>query len=305
MKKILNYMVLLVAAIGMLMTAGCTRIEPGYVGIKVNQAGSNKGVEDYPMQTGWVWYFPPTTRVYEYPTFQQNVIWCASHNEGKASDESISFNCKGGAAITADVSMSGKFVAAKVPHIFVKFRSDPDIIVHGYLRNEVRDALGRIGATYDPMEVIGDKRGEFLDKIKAEVKLRCGEWWEVDYITFANKLKVDEKIESAINSIIAQKQQTMASELKVKQTVAEAEQTVAKAEGEQRSKVAVATGEAQAITLKAEAQAKANKLIAESLAANPLVLQSIALEKWDGKLPYVNGGGAMPFINVTGNSTNR
>ena len=298
-------MVLLVAVVGMLITTGCTRIEPGYVGIKVNQAGSNKGVEDYPMQTGWVWYFPPTTRVYEYPTFQQNVIWCASAHEGKSQDESISFNCKGGAAITADVSMSGKFVAAKVPHIFVKFRSDPDVIVHGYLRNEVRDALGRIGATYDPMEVIGDKRGEFLDKIKAEVKLRVGDWWEVDYITFANKLKVDEKIESAINAIIAQKQQTMASELKVKQTVAEAEQTVAKAEGEARSKKAVAEGEAQAITVKAKAQADANKLIAESLAANPLVLQSIALEKWDGKLPYVNGGGALPFINVAGVSTNR
>ena len=303
MKKLISYMVLLVAAIGLL--TGCTRIEPGYVGIKVNQAGSNKGVEDYPMQTGWVWYFPPTTRVYEYPTFQQNVIWCASHSEGKGVDESISFNCKGGAAITADVSMSGKFVSAKVPYIFVKFRSDPDVIVHGYLRNEVRDALGRIGATYDPMEIIGDKRGEFLDAIKKEVKLRCGDWWEVDYITFANKLKVDEKIESAINSIIAQKQQTMASELKVKQTVAEAEQTVAKAEGEARSKKAVAEGEAQAITVKAQAQAKANELIAESLAKNPLVLQSIALEKWDGKLPYVNGGGAMPFINVSGNSTNR
>jgi regulator of protease activity HflC (stomatin/prohibitin superfamily) len=300
MKRIAKYSSLLGLAILAIGLTGCTRIEPGYVGIKVNQAGSNKGVEDYPLQTGWVTYFPLTTRVYEYPTFQQNVIWCASPHEGKAQDESISFNCKGGAAITADVSMSGKFVASKVPHIFVKFRSDPEVIVHGYLRNEVRDALGRIGATYDPMEIIGDKRGEFLDKIKAEVKERVGEWWEVDYITFANKLKVDEKIESAINAIIAQKQQTMASELKVKQTVAEAEQTVAKAEGEQRSKVAVATGEAQAILLKAKAQADANTLIAESLAKNPLVLQSIALDKWNGIMPYVVGSGPLPFIQLTG-----
>ena len=294
-------MVLLVAAISMIFNTGCTRVEPGWVGIKVNQAGSNRGVEDYPLQTGWVWYFPPTTRVYEYPTFQQNVVWCASHTEGKATDESISFNCKGGAAITADVSMSGKFVSTKVPYIFVKFRSDPEAIVHGYLRNEVRDALGRIAAAYDPMEIIGDKRGEFLDKIKAEVKLRVGDWWEVDYITFANKLKVDEKIEAAITSIIAQKQQTMASELKVKQTEAEAQQKVATAEGEGRSKKAVAEGEAQAILTKAKAQAEANELIRKSL--SPEVLTSIAMEKWDGKLPYVNGGGALPFINIT--STNK
>jgi len=303
MKQTIKFLSVVVFAILAMGLTGCSRIEPGYVGIKVNQAGSDKGVEEYPLQTGWVWYFPPTTRVYEYPTFQQNVIWCASLNEGKGVDESISFNCKGGAAITADVSMSGKFVSSKVPAIFVKFRTEPDSIVHGYLRNEVRDALGRIAATYDPMEIIGDKRGEFLDKIKAEVKLRCGDWWEVDYITFANKLKVDEKIEAAINAIIAQKQQTMASELKVLQSKAEADQAAAKAEGEKRVKIANAEGEAESTLKKAEAQAKANDLIAKSLAQNPLVLQSIALDKWDGKLPYVNGGGALPFISVT--TTNR
>ena len=303
MKQTIKFLSVVVFAILAMGLTGCSRIEPGYVGIKVNQAGSEKGVEEYPLQTGWVWYFPPTTRVYEYPTFQQNVIWCEAVTEGSPSDEAISFNCKGGAAIKADVSMSGKFVTAKVPAIFVKFRTEPNVIVHGYLRNEVRDALGRIAATYDPMEIIGEKRGEFLDKIKAEVKLRCGDWWEVDYITFANKLKVDEKIEQAINTIIAQKQQTMASELKVLQSKAEADQAAAKAEGEKRVKIANAEGEAESTLKKAEAQAKANDLIAKSLAQNPLVLQSIALEKWDGKLPQVTGGGALPFISVT--ATNR
>ena len=185
----------------------------------------------------------------------------------------------------------------------MKFRSQPDVIVHTYLRNEVRDALGRIGAKYDPMEVIGEKRGQFLDEIKTEVKSRVGDWWTIDYITFANKLRVDEKIETAINSIIAQKQQTQQSELKVQQTKAEADQKVATSDGEKRSKINVAEGEAQSILIKAKAQADANNLIAESLAKNPLVLQSIALDKWDGKLPQVTGGGALPFINVT--STNR
>lgn len=282
---------------------GCTRIEPGYVGIKVNQAGSDKGVESYPILTGWVFYFPLTTRVYEYPTFQQNVIWCEANTEGSPGDESISFNCKGGAAVKADVSMSGKFRNEKVPYVFVKFRTDPVHIVHGYLRNEVRDALGRVASHYDPMDIIGDRRGEFLDEVKKEVHSRIGDWWEVDYITFANKLKVDERIDQAINQIIAQKQQTTAAELKVKQSKAEADQKVATAEGEARSKKATAEGEAQAILLKARAQADANELIAKSLAQNPLVLQSLALERWDGKLPQVTGGGALPFISLM--STNR
>ena len=299
--KSLAVVLLGVFALGL---TGCTRIEPGYVGIKVNQAGSGKGIEEYPIQTGWVWYFPPTTRVYEYPTFQQNVVWCASHTEGKAVDESISFNCKGGAAITADVSMSGRFVQAKVPTIFVKFRAEPDAIVHGYLRNEVRDALGRIAATYDPMEVIGDKRGEFLDKIKAEVKLRCGDWWEVDYITFANKLIVDPKIEAAINAIIAQKQSTMASELKVSQTRAEADQAAATAEGAKRVKIANAEGEAEATLKKAKAQAEAINLLGNALANNPTVIAWNAVQQWNGVSPQVvSGGGALSFLIGNLNTT--
>jgi regulator of protease activity HflC (stomatin/prohibitin superfamily) len=294
---------LIVTLIGVLsmFVTGCTRIEPGYVGIAVNQAGSNKGVEDYPLLTGWVFYNPITTKIYEYPTFQQNVIWAASLHEGHPFDESISFNCKGGAAITADVSVSVKFINDKVPYIFVKFRTEPDIIVHGYLRNEVRDALGRIASKYDPMDVIGEKRAEFLDSVKSEVESRIGDWIVIDYITFANKLRMDPRIEQSINTIIEQKQQTAASELKVKQKKAEADQKVAEAEGESRSKKAIAEGESQAILLKAKAQSEANRVLAESL--TPVLVQYTAVEKWNGQLSQFAGTSPIPFINIA--STNK
>lgn len=237
-----------------------------------------------------------TTRVYEYPSFQQSVIWCAAQTEGSPNDESITFNCKGGASIQADVSLLGKFKAEKVPFIFVKFRAEPSIIIHTYLHNEVRDALGRVASKFDPMDILGDKRSEFLDAVKKDLDSHVGEWWDTDYVTFANKLNVDVKIEAAINAIIAQKQQTQQAELKVQQTQAEADQSVAKAEGEKRSKIAIAEGEAQSILLKAKAQAEANELIKKSL--SPEVIQSIALDKWNGTLPNVTGG-AMPFVNVT------
>ena len=284
-------------AVSALLT-GCNRVEPGWVGIKVNQAGSAKGVEDYPLQTGWVMYMPGLTRVYEYPTFQQNVVWGSSPHEGRSMDESISFNAKGGVAITADVSMSGKFKMEKVPFIFVKFRADPDVIVHGYLRNEVRDALSRVATTYDPMDIIGEKRGEFLDAVTKEVNSRVGDWWVIDYITFANKLRLDPRIEQSINNIIEQKQKTAQSELQVKQIRAQADQAVAQAEGEARSKKAIAEGEAQAILAKAEAQAKANQLLSQSL--SPTLVQYEALHRWDGKLPVYSGlGNAMPFMNLS------
>ena len=34
--------------------AACTRIGPGYTGIKVSMAGDNKGVDSTPAVTGWL-----------------------------------------------------------------------------------------------------------------------------------------------------------------------------------------------------------------------------------------------------------
>ncbi len=300
MKK---YLAIILAVFGLGLLTGCNRIEPGYVGIKVNQAGSSKGVEDYPVQTGWVFYNFLTEKVYEYPVFQQNVTWT---KDGPINEE-ISFNCKGGSGINADVSMSGKFKSEKIPFIFVKFRKTPDEIAHGYLRNEVRDSLSRVASTYDPMDILGDKRSEFLDAVKKELDTRIADWWEIDYITFANKLRMDPRIEASINSIIEQKQRTQQMELQVKQVQAEADQAVAKARGEADSNKARAEGEASAILTKATAQAQANQLLAQSL--SQAIVNYEAIHRWDGKMPSMlslNGAnGISSIVSMSANSTNR
>jgi regulator of protease activity HflC (stomatin/prohibitin superfamily) len=290
--------------ISLFLFVGCTRIEPGYVGIKVNNTGSNQGVEDYPAKTGWVFYFPITTRVYEYPTFQQNVIWCQSSTEGSDADESITFNTKGGAGISADVSLSGKFIASKVPFIFTKFRTDPKTILHSYLRNEVRDAISRIASRYEPISIVGGNRSEFLDEVKAELKSKVGEWFEIDYVTFPNKLRLDPQIEATVNNIIAQQQRTAAAVLKVQETEAEAKQAVAEATGKANSALAIAEGKAKATLVEAEAQAKANRLLSESI--TPTLTYYRAINQWNGYLPNVLtlGDARSPnqLINISTNS---
>ena len=49
----------------------CERIDAGHVGVKVNQYGDNKGVDDVVAVTGMVFYNPFTTAIYEFPTFIQ------------------------------------------------------------------------------------------------------------------------------------------------------------------------------------------------------------------------------------------
>ncbi|OGC45995.1 hypothetical protein A2V49_01995 [candidate division WWE3 bacterium RBG_19FT_COMBO_34_6] len=48
--------------------------------------------------------------------------------------------------------------------------------------------------------------------------------------------------------------------------------------------------------IRSEGEAKAQELLRQTI--DPLVLQKMAIEKWDGKLPIYTGNGEIPFINV-------
>lgn len=300
----MKYMALLVAVVSLSLVTGCTKVPPGYVGIKVDQFGSQKGVEDFPLKTGAVWYNPFTTDVEKFPTFLQTVIWTKNPNEGRVTDESISFNSIEGTPINADIACSVQILADKVPQIYMEFRQDPEVIMDGYIHNQVRDAFNRTASTMKAMDILGGSKSTLLDNVKAQLnKALNPKGFNFDMIGFSGELRPDERVKDSINAVIQQTQEANKAEAKVRQVVAEAEQAKDKAQGERDATIARAQGEAQAITTKAKAQADANELIGKSLANNPLVLQSIALDKWNGTLPTVTSG-AVPFINV-GSVTNK
>lgn len=56
--------------------------------------------------------------------------------------------------------------------------------------------------------------------------------------------------------------------------------------------------EAQQLVETARGKAEAMRLEAETLRANPAILQLRALEKWDGILPKVTGSGGIPLLNL-------
>ena len=90
----------------------------------------------------------------------------------------------------------------------------------------------------------------------------------------------------AINGKVAMTQDAQKAEQEVRKTKAQAEQAVAAAEGQARAKRALA-----------EAEAYYNLTVAKSL--TPEYVQYKALERWNGELPQMmGGGGAVPFINI-------
>lgn len=72
------------------------------------------------------------------------------------------------------------------------------------------------------------------------------------------------------------------------------EQERAKVDAE--TKAIAADGDAQALLRKARAAAEAQALQQQTL--TDLYVQFLAIEKWDGKMPQVNGSGSLPFVQL-------
>jgi len=282
----------------LIFTSGCETIEPGYVGIKVNQWGTDRGVDQYPILVGRVSYNSVSERIYKFPVFLQNYPWTKDPLEGSPHDESINFASKEGLGLNADISIQYAFEQAKIPHLFLEFKADADHIRDGFLHQVVRDELNRVASEIDVMDILGPKKQEMLDKVKSiVVKIAGAKGIRVESLSFLSEIRPhDEKVKTAISNVVQALQQSVQAENQVRQKKAEADQAIETARGSAQSEVLKAEAEAKAILAKAKAQAEANLLQAKSL--TPELVQWQAIQKWDGKLPQMTGGGALPFIQV-------
>lgn len=267
------------------LASSCTKVEPGYVGIKVNQYGNQRGVQDFPIQTGRVWFNPLTQDVYKFPTFLQNVVWTASRTEGSPTDESITFNSEQGANLTADISISYKIEGDKVPEIFVEFRKPIAQITDVYIRNDVRNAFNDYASKMRAVDILGPGKQVLLDSVKASLNRSLGpKGFVFENVGFVGHIRPDPGVQNSINAVITANQQAIQAEAKVKQAEAEAQQMIAKARGDSASAVISAKG-----------QAEANRLLRQSLTA--ALIQYQATLKWNGVLPSVTGS-AIPMLNL-------
>lgn len=274
-----------VLVISTLWLSGCTRVGPGYVGIKVSMAGTNRGVEDTPTTTGWVFYNPFGSSVLEYPIFEQNVVWTHDVNEGNPVNEEITFTNHDQMQIGVDVSLSYHIDPVKVPFFYVKFRND-DLtkFTLGYLRNTARDKFNDTAGRYTIEQIMGDN-GPFLREVKTALQTDLTPIGVI--IGQFGIIGAPRPPPSVLASINLKVQAVQIAQQKQNEVV--------QAEADARKAVAVADGEAKAILSVATAQAQANRLLNESLTGN--LIQYKQLEKWNGVLPQVSGG-ATPFINL-------
>ncbi len=150
-----------------------TRINAGYVGVEVNLAGSQRGAQDIPVRTGWVFYSPLKTQVIQFPTFVQTVKWTGDVNEGHPLNEELVFNSKEGQEVRADVSLSYAIDPVRVPEFYVKYRTDDlDRFTHGMLKDIVRNSLNEVASTYTLEDIYGENKARFLHEVASAFRRR-------------------------------------------------------------------------------------------------------------------------------------
>jgi regulator of protease activity HflC (stomatin/prohibitin superfamily) len=223
--KLRNVVMAVVLVASMAFLSGCmTTIEPGYVGIKVNKVGDNRGVSKENLCAGWVFYVPLTTRIIEYPVFNQRVVWTADKREGNPNDESITFQTRDNVPCNIDVAVNYTLKEEKVPEFYTKFRADKiDMFTHGYMRDQARNAATQIGSEYDFDAINGNKKEEFLSKLNTQLKSSVAPYGvEVSNISLIGAIRVPENLKNAINARVQSIQDAIKSEndlrkMKVKQ----------------------------------------------------------------------------------------
>jgi len=277
--KTLKLFVLLAAVLSF---AGCTRIGPGHVGIKVSMSGSDKGVLESPVTTGWVFYNPFFSSVIEYPTNMQTVVWTRSKDEGKDKDESVTFTNKDSMAINADVSLNYYLTSDKVPAFYVKFlATDIENFTDGYLHTAARNCMNDYAGQYSIEQLMGDNK-KFLEDTKQCIQKIVQPYGVViDAFGFVGAPRPPEAVLQNINAKIQAEQIALQKQNEILQVEADAKKRVAEAEGNAKAQIAEAQGDAEA-----------NRLRTQSI--TPSILQSRLLDKWDGHYPdtLVSGSGS-------------
>lgn len=266
-----------------LAAAACSKVPAGYVGVRVDMMGTDKGVAVEPLGVGWHSSIKPSVEVFTFPTFTQNLVW-----EGK---DQIRFQSNEGLNVAADIGLAYRVDGAKAVEVFQKFRRGIDEITNVFVRNIIRDALVREASLVKSDALYGAGKATLMDNVQKRVQDELeGTGIIIERVYWAGELALPPEILQRISNQIGATQLTLQRTQELEQVKAEADIVRARA-----------AGEADAIRAKAQAEADAIRIKGEQMSRYPEVVEFNAVERWDGKLPQYQGSGAVPFINLKGN----
>lgn len=262
-KKIITTVLVVGIIIFFFSFVGCERIDAGNVGIKVNNAGGDRGVSKTEYVTGWVFYSRFLSRIYEFPTYQQ-------HKEY----EPFVVPSKGGTIFTVHPSFNYNLNPGEVGTMFQTFRLPLNQLEEGYLKNAVSVTIREVTNTFT-VDSILNNLSLYDAAIVMGLNKKLSPFFTVS--TFTSGLQPDEKLAETIAAKADAIQQALRIENEQKAIKAKAENDIIEARRDSAVLVINALSEARAI------REKQNALTPEYVEYQKIL-------KWDGKLPQVQSG---------------
>lgn len=125
----------------MFSVTSCTTADSAEVALVVDQIGNDKGIPNIQMESGFIFYFPPTQDVFMYPTSVQHKVWTASTDEDSPTDEHIDVTSADGATFGLDVAVNLQLQRARASELFIKYRVGMEDLINTRVRTIVRKEL--------------------------------------------------------------------------------------------------------------------------------------------------------------------
>jgi regulator of protease activity HflC (stomatin/prohibitin superfamily) len=272
-------------------------IEPGYVGIVFDKI--SRSVSARALDPGWQFINPFTQSIQQYPVTIQTYAMVQAAGEGSAAgDDSIKVQSSEGQQLNLDVVIQYQVVKEEGGQLFQDWGGAPiEIVEDRVVRQYTRSQVPLVASRYGWEGISAAER----EQISQEVSQRLQEEFtrrHLRLISFGiREVHLPQQLQAALDQKIQAQQEAERQEYQLQQARVKADQDRVTAEGQAEALKAQAAGEADATLTRAQAQAEANRLLDESLSADVLRYQQ--LQRWDGKLPVFNGGGATPLIDAS------
>jgi regulator of protease activity HflC (stomatin/prohibitin superfamily) len=266
-----------------IMSMSCSRVDPGYVGVKIKTLGQNKGVEPVVLGVGRYW-MGPLYDLYTYPTFVNIYPFTLASTEGSEADEAFRFQSIEGITCNVDLAISAHADPEKANVLFQTYRKDMVPIIKENLRQDVSNFFVDYASKLRVDELYSTRKMDMLKYAKEQLTAKAFVTGIViDDISFKSDIRFPQEVEAAIIAKIG-----------AIQLATQKQNEIVQAEADAKKRVAQAQGEAQSILLVAQAQAKANQLLSASI--TPTLVNYELSKKWNGVSPQYSGTGIFPAL---------
>ncbi len=201
--------------------------------------------------------------------------------------------------VSTKVALQYSLIGPIVPKTYQQI-GRREIVESTLIAPAILESVKAVTAQYTAEQLI-TKRAEVKVQIQSAIEAFIDATLEekevVGALSLANVAITDFDFSAEFNRAIEEKVRAEQEALKAKN---EKLRRVTQAEAAAAERTLAADAEAYQIEVASKARADAIRREAEALKDNPSLIQLRIAEQWDGRLPQVSGGDAIPLLNMDG-----